>query len=403
MARMTPGLPHTLLLCCGVLAGYGLVMAFQPTHASLRDGWRCLVRYKRLFVIPFLFAVFHAVFTLWVRYDEARTIPGAPPLLVPWTGWQPAVWRDLVAASWLPAAESAAAIFNCAVTTFPLSALWGVLYLLNWHGYHGLAGQGLRRRFGFVAGSAAQAGIAACALAACVKPVFFGKIPWLNSLFGERALLNVGEGINWLSFLFEYLIGVGVQIYLLLLAFTWIRGLTFDVERLRRFSLRRWVLVSKWSGVLLLISSLGINLPLLLANLSPPTGPEAGRSAHFVTFTRWFLAIGLIVCCSVQIRLVFHNETLRRALRDHSRLLWRYGWHLAWFILVAVFHFLALAVFDALLPHALGDWTLPAVCWKTLLYPMLWAALSGWLLASWVCLFRRCEAASPEAEDLVRY
>ena len=122
--------------------------------------------------------------------------------------------------------------------------------------------------------------MAACALAACVKPILFGRISWLGTAVDERTLLRGGEGINWLSFLFEYVIGVGVQVYLLLLAFAWVRGLTFDREALRRFALRRWVLVSKWAGVLLLVSSVGINLPLLLihGSLLPGLGADPAGS-----------------------------------------------------------------------------------------------------------------------------
>ena len=400
---MNSGSPRTALLIGGAVAGYALLMASQPTRASFRDGWRCLARYKRLCTIPLLFAACHAAFGLWVRYDEARNIPGAPPFLVPWSGWHPASWREVLGSAWLPAAESVASIFNCAVTTFPLSALWGLLFLANWRGYQGLLGRGLRKHFGLWIGTLAQAATITCAVAACAKPILFGRISWLSTAVDERALLQGGEGVNWLSFLFEYGIGVGVQIYLLLLAFAWVRGLSFDLEALGRFAVRRWVLVSQWAGVLLLVSSLGINLPLLLTNAALLPGFSADAAARIVTFTRWFLAVGLTLFCSVQICLVFHNGTLWRAFRDHFHLLRRYGWHIAWFALVAAIHYLLLAASNIFLPQALGEWTLPALCWKTLGYPLLWAVLSAWSLAAWVCLFRRCEAGRPETDDLVRF
>ena len=400
---MNPGPPRTLLLIGGAVAGYALLMSSQPTRASFRDGWRCLARYKRLCTIPLLFACCHAGFGLWVRYDEARNIPGAPPFLVPWSGWHPGSWREVLGSAWLPAAESVASIFNCAVTTFPLSALWGLLFLCNWRGYQGLLGRGLRKHFGPWTGSLVQVAMAACALAACAKPILFGRISWLGTTVDERTLLQSGEGINWLSFLFEYVIGVGVQVYLLLLAFTWVRGLPFDLETLRRFALRRWVLVSKWAGVLLLVSSLGINLPLLLTDTGLLPGFSADAAARIVTFTRWFLAGGLMLFCSVQICLVLHHGTLGRAFRDHFQLLRRYGWHVGWFALVAAVHYLLLAASNIFLPQALGDWTWPAVCWKTLGYPLLWAVLSAWSLAAWVCLFRRCEAGRPDTDELVAF
>lgn len=401
--EMNHGSLRLLLLALGALAGYAIFMQTQPTHASFRDGWRCVARYKRLCLIPFLFAGFHAAFALWVRFDEARTIPGAPPVLMPWAGWHPAAWREVLAASWLPAMESVASIFNCAVTTFPLSALGGLLFLCNWRGYQMLVSRGLRRRFGLAPGLMIYAVLLACALAACAKPVLFGRNPWLSGLADETTFLRIGEGINWASFLFEYVIGVGIQIYLLLLAFTWVRGLTFDFEGLGRLALRRWVVVFKWAGVLLLVSSIGIHLPLLLSKFTRVTFFGADAVTLFVASTRWLLAFGLLILCSVQIFLVFHNETLWHALRAHFRLLGRHGWQMGWFMAVATIHFLLLAASNTLLPQALGDWTWPSVCWKTLVYPLCWAVLSAWSLAAWVCLFRRFEAGVPEADNLVRF
>ncbi len=394
---------RTVLLITGAVVGYILLLATHPTRASFRDGWRCVVRYRRLYSIPFVFAACHAAFGLWVHYDEARNLPGAPPFLIPWLGWHPPVWGRVFPDALLPAAESVASIFNCAVTTFPLSALWGLLFLLNWRGYQGELARGLRRHFGGWIGTAVHLIILACSLAACAKPILFGKMAWLSASLDERTLLEVGEGINWLSFIFEYAIGVGVQVYLLLLAFTWVRGLNFDLEALRRFALRRWVLVSQWAGALLLLSSLGINLPLLLTHAALWPELSADRATTIVNATRWTLAGVLTLFCTVQISLVFHNETLWRAFGAHGRFVRRYGWHVGWFVLLVAVHYLLLAAANGILPAALGDWTWPAVGWKTIGYPLLWAVLSGWSLAAWVCLFRRCEAGNPETDDLVRF
>ena len=84
---------------------------------------------------------------------------------MPWSGWHPADWREVFANALLPASESVASIFNCAVTTFPLSALWGLAFLCNWRGYQGLLGRGLRKRFGARTGSAVQAALGVCSTA----------------------------------------------------------------------------------------------------------------------------------------------------------------------------------------------------------------------------------------------
>ncbi len=66
-----------------------------------------------------------------------------------------------------------------------------------------------------------------------------------------------GGGDQCVEFLFEYLLGVGVQIYLILLCYAWIRGMTFDFDGLRRFALRRFAYVVQWAVVVLAISRSG--------------------------------------------------------------------------------------------------------------------------------------------------
>ena len=336
-----------------------------------------------------------------MRVYEAWIVPGAPPLISAWAGWQPPTWSAVLANCWLPTAESSAAIFNCIVTTFPLSAVWAALFLVNWRGSQGVLARGLRHRFGFAGGTSVHLGLVLCAAAALCKPFFFGGLPQLNLYFGAAALERIGEITNGLSFLFEYLLGVSVQIYLVLLCYAWIRGLNFDFASLRRFALRRFVFVVKWALVVMVISSLGINLPLIIASFQTPG--HRLNPATFILATRWLLAGTLLLFCAMQILLIFHNESLRRALADQGRLWYRHAWHLAWLILVVALHFFLLGIANALLPVALGPWTWPAAVWSLALHPLLWSGLASWFLVSWVCLFQRCERNRPDVEELVRF
>ena len=227
-------------------------------------------------------------------------------------------------------------------------------------------------------------------------------LPRLNVYFGAVELLRAGEIINWLSSIFEYLIGVGLQIYLILLCFAWLRGLTFDFDSLRRFALRRFAFVVRWALVMILLSSIGINLPLLAGTF--PLQPDAIEGAWIgaaVWFSRWLLAIVALLFCSMQITLVFHNESLHEALADHIRFLRRHGERVGWLSVVAGTHFLVLVGVNAFLLRALGELSWPSAIWSVLFYPVLWSGLAAWLLASWVCLFRRCEIDQPHAEELV--
>lgn len=395
---------HLYLSTVGAVAGYVLLMATNPARHSLRDGLRCVVRYRQIWLLPAGFALVHAAFRLWRRGYETWVSPEAALVFVPWAGWQPPTWRETVAASWLPAVESTAALFNCAVTTFPLSALAALLFLVNWRGYQASLYRALHLRLGRIGSLTIHAGLLCCAAAAVFKPALFGGLPSLNNYFGAAMLLRVGEAVDSLSFLFEYLLGVGVQIYVVLLCFAWIRGLTFDFDDLRRFALRRFAFVVKWTAIVMLLSVVGITLPLIIGSFQTASDPRgANWMSPVIQDTRWALSVILLLFCSMQILLIFHNETLRQAVGDHWRLLRRHGGHVGWLVLIIALHFFALALADAFLPIALGSWTWPSALWSLLVHPLVWTALAGWFLASWVCLFRRCERDIPDAKELVRF
>ena len=393
-----------VLLLVGVSAGYAALMSWNPARPSLRDGLRCVRRYKQIWVLPAVFSLCHSGFILWLRWYEARVIPASEPIIVPWSGWQPPAWSVVVMQSRLPAVEGMAGIFNCVITAFPLSALWALLFLGNWRGYQAVVSKGLQQRLGRAGGVGVHVSLVVCALAAVFKPVIFAGLTSLNVYFGESALLKAGEIVNWLSSIFEYFLGVGVQVYLILLCFAWIRGLNFSFDSLRRFALRRFVFVAKWAAVVVAISTLGINLPLIVSRFLPAERRETiDWLQRCVEGTYWLLAAVLLAFCSMQILLVFHNETLRAACRDHFRLVRRHGLHIGWLLAISAVHFFLLAAANAFLPRALGLRTWPATLWELLLHPLLWTSLASWLLASWVCLFKRCESNRPDADELVRF
>ena len=391
-------------LAGGALAGYILLMSSNPARPSLRDGLRCVRRYPQVWLWPAGFALAHAGFRLWRHVYESWIIPNAPPTLVPWGGWQPSPWGDAVAASWLPAMESTSTIFNCVVTAFPLSAVAALLFLGNWRGYQTALHRSLRRRCGVAGGAAIGVGLVVSAAAAVCKPMLFGSLPRLNGYLGEASLLRLGEAVDSLSFVFENPFGVGVEIYVILLCFAWVRGLTFDFDGLRRFALRRFTFVVKWAVVVIMISGLGISVPLIASSFIPPSDASIPDwTGGTIQATRWLLSVTLLLFSSMQILLIFHNESLLQACADHFRILRRHGAHVGWFVSIVALHFFALALADAVLPAAVGLWTWPGVTWSLLVYPMLWTALAGWFLASWVCLFRRCERNAPDLDEMVRF
>lgn len=391
---------RSLFLGVGATAGYLVTLVTVPVAASLRDGFRCLRRYQQIWLIPALFAVAHAAFRLWIHFFHSLGLNGSPSPLEPWTGWHPPAWSGIPLDCFLPALENTSAIFNCVVTTFPLSALVALFFICNWRGYQAVVFRGLCRRCGEIGGTVIHVCLTTCCLAALCKPVIFGGLPNSRLQFSETTFLRVGELTNTVSFFFEYLLGVAVQIYLVLLAYAWFRGLTFDFDALRRLALRRFVIVVKWALVILAISSVGINLPLILAGYQ--SSVQAWEPTRLIQPVQWGLSVVLLVFCATQAMLVLHNEPIMRAIINSLRFWNRHGWQVGWLVVFAALHFLVLAVADAFLRQALGEWTWPASAWSLLGYPLIWSGLTGWFLASWVCLFRRCEHPGVVRGELIR-
>ena len=65
----------------------------------------------------------------------------------------------MLAESRLPAVEGTAGVFSYVVKPFPLSVLVALCFLVNWRGYQGVVGRGLRTRFGRVGGFAIHGGL----------------------------------------------------------------------------------------------------------------------------------------------------------------------------------------------------------------------------------------------------
>src|SRR5438477_11908817 len=120
----------------GLFVGYLLVMLANPVRLALRDGFRCLARYERVWLTFALlgFAYFVFQFVTFSSLPSASEINFAEIISVSNWNWPPLsdVWRDVP----LPTLEGVAGIFDNATTTYPLSALAAILFLVNWRGLH---------------------------------------------------------------------------------------------------------------------------------------------------------------------------------------------------------------------------------------------------------------------------
>ena len=161
----------------------------------------------------------------------------------------------------------------------------------------------LRRRFAW-RGSLAHCGVLLCALAALLKPAMFA-MPW----FVDGGLwYRWAPVLEWLAFIFEYLLGAAIQIYLILLAYCWVRGITFSTQHLRDFAIRRFSLVMRWALVVVALSSVLINLPLIFKNFDF-VGEWLGREPR--ELERWIVDFWIVTARGI-LAAILHP------LRDHA-------------------------------------------------------------------------------------
>lgn len=407
---------HTTWLVLGALAGYGLMMTTNPVRDCLRDGWRAVRRYPALWWVFGALGCTNALFALGTRaYLSSVLPPEERPVFV----WMRAAWRDpqlwlngspeslwwlphhefvrAVRESALPAIESLAGLFDNLVSAFPLSAIAAPVLLLVWRGRAKVLLHALQRRFGKWA-IAIYAALALSAVAAIAKPLMYAA----PRVVPPELWLRWGQVIAGAAFGFEYLLGVGVQVFLLLLAYAWVRGLSFSTSDLIDVAIRRFTCVLQWSALVLLFSVVLIELPLILKNFPSFAAwfPEHELFARRLVLARTTLSAFLLIGAGTQVGLALHASSWRRAWRAHFDMATRSWWPLSWFLLIALFHFFVVRAVQENVARGVGEGTALWVTWQ-LVSPWLLALVGGWLLASWVCVYHRFGRGGGEISELV--
>jgi len=235
------------------------------------------------------------------------------------------------------------------------------------------------------------------AVAAFLKPVIYSLLPVWGGVFPASDLLQISASVDTVSFIFEYLFGVYIQVYLIAVCFAWIRGLSFEEGELIRFAVRRFSYVLKWAGLVVLVSTLIVRLPLLLAYFM--NIPDV---LDYLPLERVVMSVLIIAFSSMQISLALHNETLREAFRAHFTFLRQNFGRFGWFLLVCLLHFFFLASADAIVRGAIADRLVALLLWKSI-FVCVRGFVIGWLLASWVCLFRRGETGEVYQQSWIQY
>src|SRR6266853_5149121 len=290
------------------------------------------------FVFPF------ATFTLirnWADVDPSQIIS------LPHWYWPrfTEVWSETP----LPALEGVAGLFDNATTTYPLSVVAAMFMLFNWRGLHGALVRALRKRYRFW-GYLVYLILLLSALASLLKPIVFWQLPEWSGLVPVAGLLRISATVDAIAFIFEYLLGVYIQVYLITVCLAWIKGVSFEEGELFRFAMRRFSYVLEWAGIVVAVSTLILRVPLVLSYFVNIPGV-----LDYLPIARLLISGLIIALCSVQISLALHNETLVEAMGAHIYFIHKNAGRLAWCLLICGIHFYGITLCDAILRGAIGD------------------------------------------------
>src|SRR5438046_36434 len=392
---MVSSLPRLYALL-GLCGGYDLLMFFNPVRQSLGDGFRYIGRFKRIWLTFALLGFGYFVFQFATFTPIRNSADLELNQIVSFPNWYwprfIEIWRETP----LPALEGVAGIFDNATTTYPLSVLAAVFMIINWRGLHGALLRSLWKRYRFWS-YFIYAILLLSGLASVFKPIVFWRLPEWGRLLPASGLLQISATVDAVAFIFEYLFGVYIQVYLITVCLAWVKGVSFEEGELFRFAMRRFSYVLKWAGIIVFVSTLIVRLPLLLAYFTSIPGV-----LDYLPLERAFMSGLIIAFCSIQISLTLHNETLREAIRAHAQFIRQNPGHLGWFLIICGIHFFFIMTCDSIVRSAIADRLAALFVWK-FVFAFLRGLITGWLLASWVCLFRQCEARRVDQERWIQY
>ncbi len=353
----------------GLLSGYVIVLLFNPVRVPLRDGFRCLLRYQRVWLTFVLLGFAYFVFQFSTFTPIQSTADFDLTQITSLATWHWPTFMEVWQEAPIPALEGVAGIFDSATTTYPLSAIAAVLMLINWRGLHGALVRALHKRFRFW-GYLLYLILLLSAVAALLKPIVYWALPLWGGLLPAQGVLQISASVD---------------------------AVAFEEGELFRFAMRRFSYVLEWAGIVVVVSTVIVRLPLLLAYFM--NIPDV---LDYLPIERAVMCGLIIAFSSVQISLALHNETLRGAIRAHREFIGNNLNRFGWFLLICGIHFFFLTVADAIVRGAIADRLIAMIIWKSI-FVFLRGIITGWLLASWVCLFRRGETGHVYQQAWIEY
>src|SRR5438477_833037 len=179
----------------GLLSGYVIVLLFNPVRLPLRDGFRCLLRYKRVWLTFVLLGFAYFVFQFSTFTPIQSTADFDLTQITSLANWHWPAFMEVWQEAPIPALEGVAGIFDNATTTYPLSAIAAVLLLVNWRGLHGTFWRALRKLYGWWSFPIYLI-VLVSVIAALAKPLIYWKLADWDSRFSTAHLLQVSATVD---------------------------------------------------------------------------------------------------------------------------------------------------------------------------------------------------------------
>lgn len=358
----------------------------RSVRMALQNGLRCMSRYPDLWRIPLAFGLCHGLFLLVAHAAVAvRTGVDLREWLsaFPFVNVPPSV--IFIPNTLLEAADLTASIFAFFTGTFPLSALCAIAFLGNYNGLLREISRAILRRFRRF-GWLLVVLLAISALAAICRPIAYLFMPELSEWIGFYGVV----AIVMPGLIFELLLGLFFLTYLMLMAYAWMRGLQFHRYKLFLVAARRTGFVLKWSLLLAAVAFALVYVPQFLALIVNEVAPGMAGVLRTVSdpWGRLVATLLVLVFCATQATLVFHNESLRDALRDSVRFSIANATSILPFIAAVFLPFLVLESASTYLAFSLGGIDTVGFGIAQLALVVAGSLLAGWFIAAWVCLYK---------------
>ena len=174
-------------------------MLFNPVREALRDGFRCIARFKRIWLTFVLLGLGYSFFQFatFSPIESSNDFDLNQVVSVPSWHWPrlAEVWTEVP----LPVLEGVAGIFDNATTTYPLSVVAAILMIMNWRGLHRALWSDVARRYPIV-GYLIYLVLLLERVRVLVKPIDIWELPRLGGLVPAVRLLQISATVDAVAF-----------------------------------------------------------------------------------------------------------------------------------------------------------------------------------------------------------